>query len=368
MKADTPSLGTLLDELEAAGLVDATSRARVAAHLDSGEAKTATPLYLRLTIGLGAWLTGFCFLVVLGLGGIFDHRGAGGMLGGGMMGFAALVLRWREAGVFLRQLGFTMAVAGDLLLVFAAGDLAQGNLLGMALAQTVISLVAYPLLPSFGLRFALPLAAVAMVVAWCQEGGHQPFLHLLAALEWAMLLWLFRRGPRPALLEPLAAAVAVMLPATVVLIDLGGGLLGEWRRWLFGADLGPALSSLPTKVISAGALGWLAIRWSGRPAVWLIRQSWFLLVVVLMFGLAWLAMSGVLVALGLLALGFDEDAPVLSGLGWAFLALFLGLDYYALNTTLVVKSGLLAGTGTLATLGSWALRRREQRSFTEEPT
>ena len=62
-------------------------------------------------------------------------------------------------------------------------------------------------------------------------------------------------------------------------------------------------------------------------------------------------------AIGLLALGYNYDDRILSGLAYLFLPVFLIMYYYALNVDLVYKSWILAGSGLILLAVRWIADR-----------
>ena len=73
-------------------------------------------------------------------------------------------------------------------------------------------------------------------------------------------------------------------------------------------------------------------------------------------GLIWLNALGVLLGLNLLLLGHGRELTPLKILGFIFLPCFLTVFYYELNTTLLVKSAILCGSGAILLLGATYLR------------
>ena len=71
-----------------------------------------------------------------------------------------------------------------------------------------------------------------------------------------------------------------------------------------------------------------------------------------------LSAPGVLAAVGILMLGHLERDHLLRSLGLLFLPVYLVSFYYDLNTTLLLKSGMLVGSGLVLWLARMFARRQ----------
>ena len=75
-----------------------------------------------------------------------------------------------------------------------------------------------------------------------------------------------------------------------------------------------------------------------------------------------ISVPGVLASIGATLLGHLERDYVLKRLGLLFLPVYIASFYYSLNTTLLIKSLVLIGSGLVLWSARWHFRRQLQNT------
>lgn len=128
-------------------------------------------------------------------------------------------------------------------------------------------------------------------------------------------------------------------------IGTGRGM-GRW-----GAEFNEPL--WPSSLLLTAGLIYLYFHLAG--GLKQIRNDWMLLAVLSTLLLGIFTTPGILVAIGLLIIGYTFDDPILTGISYLFLTCFLVLFYYALNIDLAYKSLVIGGSGGVLILTRWLL-------------
>jgi hypothetical protein len=334
----------VLSRLKADGLatdgIDAPARAALAAVL-----RDHLPWYLRVAIGLGAWLATAFLLGFLLFFLDIDQAGVQVPVGLALIAVAVWYRRRTtsdflgHASVAVGLAGFGMAVAGLYELVDAR-----------ATAVVVIGLSAalVRLMPDSVFRFLASLAMIAAIYvsivdersAWAYE------VVTVAVVVLAALVWRFRVGDRGAdvedMLRPVGYAVVLALFAALLI-----GTSTHLGRFSFDTGRWLSVGRLTTIGITAALLlfVWKIVDEHGSAAGSPASAAALLGVVAL--GAATLSSPGIVAGSAVLTLAFDRRDKVLLGIAIAFLLVFGAVYYYAMHLTLLEKSGVLAGSGAL---------------------
>jgi hypothetical protein len=344
-----PKLGELLDGLRREGLYEQVAEGALRDALRAGAARHA-PWFVRLLLGIGAWVAGTLFLSFLyAVDAVED--GPSGIAIGAMLVAAALALRrWAGAGDFSEQLSLAFSVAGQGLVLWGVSDLSSGEA-AVAVAAMTLGLVLLALHPDrlhrFGSTVLACLSAAWLLYEWSVPGFVDGLTLVLAvATSW---LWL-----REASLQS-----------------------GRWSSWHIPVGFGVAtslffllLTSMPSDtdlpaagwVSAAGlcalllAVGWTALEEHGFDARSEPARAGAVAIVLL--GLLLGRAPGILAALLVMLLAFHRRHLLLLGLATAFLIGFGSAFYYTLEMTLLAKSGILASSGALMLSVRGYLHRR----------
>lgn len=347
------SLGALLDRLAAEGFALPENYPAVAAELLAGQAGPDLPWYVRLFVGLSAWIAAILLIAFLFLFDFVRMLDSALVLGPIFCALAAgLARRREERSDFLDQLALVGSLAGQGL--FLAGlyvhnfdnTIYDYNPTNIALGMIGLELVLLAAYPSRLHRFISTLVILGAGLTILIDQDAIRLVHgLIFALAVGFValnafdLRLRVRG-LDELAQPVMHATAFFFLGLLVL------------PWLAYYDLDWRITALLLAAVLL-ALG-LAILWEQGltfwPAVWLVGGCALLLVPAM-------RMPGILAALIVLFAGFWRNQRVLLGLAAAALAAYLSAYYYNLTWTLLVKSLVLMVTGVIL-LGLRALMQR----------
>ena len=296
--------------------------------------------YIRVLIGLGAWVAAGFFVAALSEAGLITWWDESQLWWGLGWIAAATLLRRFVRHTFFVQLALALSVGGHGMALFGAGSIYhEGG--AVALVMALLCGALYPLYRDSTHRFLSVGATVAITVGWLLHDRLHLAVHFVVFAELVGLSVLFTARAVRAMFRPMGYACAVALPLTLLLT------LSAW-------DL-----DMPWWPSSAAMVLWLLwlYRWC-RDRRLAGRGEPMAIAVVGTVALGIVSTPGLLAALGLLVLGYALEDRVLTGLGVLFMPVFLIAFYYDLDINLGVKSCILMGTG-LALLGArWVLARR----------
>ena len=367
------AIGTVLDRLAAEEHATteqaALARAALAAAADAEE---ATPWYVRVAAGFGAWIATLLAIAFLGGVGLRPNEPSALVVGLALVA-GAVMLRRAARAEFARQLALAASFAGQALVALRMGDVTD-SFGGAGLAALVLSLALVPIVPDAAHRFlsgvvgavGLVAAVASLHLRWDADplapsllsarGADLAALALVAFVAWGWRGGARRRDRHAAeIVEPVTWGVTVALLGFLLVDAILGPSHGwftpghrpsDWQLgWLTTAGLTAALAALALSVF----------REQGGEA----DTRWFAAVGgVAVLGLLTLPSPGIVAAIGAVLLGFDRRRPLLIGLGALFLVVFLGFYYHGMRQTLLEKSGMLAASGLLLLAGCWWLRLR----------
>ena len=366
------TIGTVLDRLGAEGHATleqaALAREALAAAADAEE---ATPWYVRVAAGFGAWIATLLVIAFLGGIGLRPNESSALVVGLALV-VGAVVLRIAARAEFARQLALAASFAGQALVVLRMADVTD-SVGGAGLAALLLSLVLIPIVPDAAHRFlsavvgavGLVAAVVSLRLHWAADpltpsllsarGADLAALALVAIAAWGWrsdARWRDRRVAE--VVEPVTWGVTVALLG-FLLVD---AVLGPSYGW-FTPGHRPSdwqLGMLTTIGIAAaiGAFALAAFREHGEAGA----VNAIALAGIAALALLTLPTPGIVAAIGVVLLGFDRRQPLLVGLGALFLVAFLGVFYHGLRLTLLEKSGMLAASGLLLLAACWWLRTR----------
>ena len=341
MMDDRP-MGELLAHLEARGLVSRADLDRIAGRLSEAEPASDDPVYLRVLSGIGAWAAAVFLLAFLGISRILEN-GTGATVCGSLFLAAAIALSRASRGNFLSQLSLALAFAGNVLvLVGVAEGFRMRGIAPVLVTHAVVCAVVYPLYANGIYRFLAPTALAALATAWIVEEKHFAFMHALVAAEMLLVGLLFLRKKRPPLLTPLAYSAAAALPATLLFMNLT-----QVNVW--GAKSAEPI--WPSSALLGAGMIYLYLHLAGGPRR--LREPWLILAIASTALLGLFTTPGILVAVGLLVLGYAYGDSILTAMSCLFLPCFLVFFYYALDIDLAHKSWVVAGSGLLLLVARW---------------
>ncbi len=355
MREKTFTIRELLEHPEVRELTSHEETEKISAELNKPE-QIKDPVYIRILSGVGAWFAALFFVLFLSASFLIKSE-AGAVICGILFLVCAVALtRTSKDTVFVSQLSLALAFAGNVLVLFGfSASLRYGyeNYLAMlVMIQAAVCGIVYPIYRNSIYRFLSPIALAILVTAWILEHRMFYFIHLLIAAEMLLLgILALSRKPYPAL-APLMYSAAAMLPATLLFMNFTQ--INAWR-----ADFD--ISLLPSSLLLAVGTSYLFVHLAGgmfqRNRVSLrnsvsvglnrLTEPWLIFVIASTILLGIFTTPGILVAVGLLVLGYAFGDYILTGLSYLFLPVFLVLFYYTMNIDLAYKSYMVGGSGLL---------------------
>jgi len=351
-----PTLKELMEVLFTQGLITPSQMKRIESRLEKPAEESKDPLYIRILVGVGAWVASLFLILFLQISHLLRSDMSGIIFGVLFLGSGIAIFRASKA-TFLNQLSLALVFSGNILFLMGSVkvfQVLQAHVLSiLIISHALVCSVAYPYFPNSIFRFLAPAALVTLITLWILDKKVFFLIHFLVGIEvmFTGIMLLFKK-PK-ASLTPLIYSAAIMLPLTLLFMNLTqmeiGRSLGTWGK-TFREPLWP--SSL---LLTAGLI-YLYFHLAGGMKQ--IRNDWMILAVLTTTLLGVFTTPGVLVAIGLLVIGYTFDDHLLTWLSLLFLTCFLILFYYALNVNLAYKSLVIAGSGALLLLTRWVLGYR----------
>lgn len=346
------TLPELLAMAKERGEIPESALDQAARFLAARENEEALPWYLHAVIAVGAWLAAGFFIAFFFalLGRQLMSSDEPMMITGLLVIAAAAGVRRLTRAAFPAQVCLAFSVAGHALLLF--GIWHKTNRSGpVVLAALGLAIVLYPLYRDALHRFLSSLTALVSAICWLDyrlsrthplvnpdfaphDFTFEWLLYAALILNLAAIALIFLRVKTPLALAPLGDALLVSL---VVLVAPFG--VDWFQRYGIGANAWAI-----TAILGVALLG--LCFWAGnwRTEKHRVAEAACAAGIILLAGVT---NSAILVAIGLLVLGYAlQERPALF-LGTVLLPVFLTLYYYDLDQTLDRKAVILAGSGVI---------------------
>ncbi len=307
----------------------------------------SVPWFVRLMLGIAGWIGASFLLLFVGVGMEFllDLPALAFVVGLGACAVAGWLLRAGSRGEFASQFALAVSLAGQGLVLYALFEVLEPRMSAVALGMAAFQGVLFAAVPSTIHRVWTAWTGTGAVVLALVEWQLQAYAPGLLALACAWV-WLDEfRFPRHGSLVRSGG-----YGLTLALMGAVGVAVGHLGVWLGDPGFGRSPGDLVHQWIGAG-LGGIALLW----AVWrlLVREGVArasrtgagLLAAAGIVALAGLEAPGLPPAVLVLLLGQAGGNRLLLGLGVLALLGYLSFYYYSLETTLLVKSALMAATG-----------------------
>lgn len=303
----------------------------------------ATPWYVRVMAGFGAWLGGVFLLgATVGLFAALA-KSPGGLMVIGLLLLGAAFGIYRAARDIeaLQQFALAFSMAGQLAVAFGIEELMHWRTEPMAWFVCLMQIALVIVMPHALHRFMSALfAAIAMYIGL--QAAHAAALGALVLAP--LVAWLWHSEPkwvaagRRDLLQPVAYALALALLFWEAPLS---------ASWLFGYGGDTWRFAVP-RFLAPMAYGFTCVALAGTVARELAPRVWsyWAAAVALVCAAAALA-PGLVAALLVLLLGFAAGRRVLVGMALLAAIWYLGAYYYRLQITLLEKSGVMLATGAV---------------------
>ncbi len=352
MSKGTPSFSELLSHLEVEGLITQKDLERITDHFRKPEGEGRDPLYIRILSGIGAWVAAIFLMWFLVLIHALETKMVATIFGVVFLAGGIGITKASKT-PFLSQLSLALVFAGNALVVFGiTSGLRVPDISALVVAHAIVCAVVYPLFPNSIYRFIAPAALATLLTAWIIEKKIFVLIHFLLAGEMLFVGWLLLLKRRRDSLAPLVYSAAAMLPATLLFMNLTQ--VSAWR-----VDF--RIPLWPSSIALAAGLIYLYFHLAGGWRI--LRDPLLILAVVATVLLGIFTTPGILVAIGLLIIGYAFDDRILTGFSFLFLVCFLAVFYYALNMDLAHKSWVIAGSGVLLLVVRWLAARFAKESI-----
>ena len=295
---------------------------------------TERPWYIGLLLGVSGWLAGLFALGFVGLLMRPDTPVAAGFTGVVLLGAAWGLYVAERDGAFAAQLALALSIAGQCLVLFALNKDAPG-VGGIAASALLLQIVLALAMPN---PLHRALSAFFATIAWALtvrfalfgepdfwRGEREVAVSLAQSLGGWALAWL-----------PVAAGIALLVRRESGW--MARGWAGTIRPLLTGLIVGLAFATLASQPFES-------FRWWGGGEM---AHGWLAL---------WPLLSA-LAALGAVAAAFALGQRALLGVGAVAALLHVSHFYYALGTSLLLKSLLMLAMGSAMLLAARALTRQ----------
>ena len=297
-----------------------------------------TPWVARALLGVCGWIAGLLVLLALGaiFSGLLENEGALTVIAVCGLGIAAAIYATAGRNELVLQFALATSLAAQLAAAAAMGQWSGHSTAGVALAMALLQVLLVAIMRNPLHRFLSTLFAVGALGYAAHEGQALPYFVALVAMA-TVGVWLaearWQRAGLAAIGRPVGYALAIAL--LLVPIAEPGWLFWSSGRPAVGADWHIAIAVLPALAL---LLGWLT-RAAGpaRQAASAIAGA----------GLAVLAAyaPGITLALLVVLMGFRVGSRLLIGAALLAAVIYVGIFYYQLQTTLLVKSLALLVAG-----------------------
>lgn len=300
-------------------------------------AASGRPLAISLLLGVSGWFAGIFMLIFVALLIHPDNAASAAVTGSVLLAAAWGLFMVAQDGalVFLAQLALALSIAGQCLVVYAMGDHA-GSLGPIAAGALVLQVVLALAMPN---RLHRTLSTLFATIAWALTVR---FMLLDAHADW-------HRDQAPRLPSLPAVLGGWLLTWGPVAAALWWALRNEsaWvaRGWAALAQ------PLTTGLVAGLAFATLASQ-PLESTLWFDRGTDA-------GGLAMWPLLSALAALGALAAAFAQGRRGLMALCAVAALLHVGYFYYALGTSLLLKSLLMLAMGVACVVAARALRSKE---------
>lgn len=350
-EATTISLGNLLAQLSEQGHTIDIESANEIARTDQSE--DSTPWFVSALVGFGAWLSCILFLGALAIAGLFDHGAAAVFIGLCLLGGGAFLDRVAN-GAFICQLALAAGLTGLGLTAIGVAEATHANELStITLSVATATAVFYAVYRCIEFRFLACLISTALATFWmCEDSwfsgkdsGENWGVHFLVLLETVGIGLIFSRREQ-SLLRPAGYALAVGLLGTMLITQISNDL----QTW-------PSAMILAVAQVGILTQAWQTTSQNSKQNLGVAIAGTIVLGIV--------SAPGVIASLATTLLGHLKRDDMLRRLGILSLPIYISAYYYNLETSLLLKSLTLIGSGVILWAARWYFRRQiEQNNLT----
>lgn len=336
----------LWTSLHSAGLVTGTAPIQT---------ELTSPWYVKVLLGFSGWLAALFLLGFIGAGFVFIVKNeiAAIITGIAMIGVAFALLQAAK-NEFLEHLALAVSLAGQALVIFGIFQLTHQR---DDIAWVILTLFEIPIvliIPNFVHRvMTTVIAAMGFYMSLDAFGAAFVFSGIILFI----VAWLWLNEFRYPRLMRMFQAIGYGL--VFALLPLKGSALFGYRSigWYSGRShpelwVQPWMGELLIAVVFIYVV-WRLLQRYHQPLGGVFTTA--TLFAALIVSLASMQAQGITVGIVILLLGFSSNNRILVGLGIVSLLFFVSSYYYLLNTTLLVKAGILFSVGVILLGARWVL-------------
>lgn len=313
------------------------------------------PLYLRILVGIGAFIASICFIAFLGVAKLINLEMEASWIVWGIIFIAgALLFAFASSDKartiqhsFLIQISFCSMATGKTLFVAGVALLLDPYPgWGITLATLLVTLATYHVYNMAIDRFLSSLAVLnslffTLTMEHIPFGAEEPLINVFFIVQLAAAAILMTHGKVRRDYLPLGYA----LIASLCIVVVHFAMTSQIGRWGHHYDFSPATINIALTVALVALIGWAAgnIAKLTQPALLMASLAAAVLGIV--------SAPGILLSIGLVILGYAKHDRLLLVTGALLFPVFLFFYYYNLDLTLMAKSGILVASGALLLAG-----------------
>lgn len=359
------SAQALLNSWLNAGLIPESEFIPLEIFIISQQQEKELPLYMRILVGVGAFISSLSFIAFLSISEIINFKSEAGLIFWGLAFVGLAIFLVKTSGdrnntvshSFLIQSSFCAMGVGKILFVigFTVMFGRKDSGWGVTLATLLITAATYHVYRMSVDRFLSVLAVfVSLLINIVADeryfGTYTGIvLNLFFFIQIILAAILFTSGRIKRDYIPLAYAAAFSLCITVIFFAAGSKLGWLWQTRNYSMTFINILLSLSLVVL----IGWAA------GSAEKLKTGPLMLASLGAILLGIVSAPGVILSICLMVLGYSKHENLMMMMGILLMPVFVFLYYYNLDTTLIAKSEILVASGVvlLAGRGYLALKR-----------
>ena len=319
------------------------------------------PLYLKVLVGVGAFIASICFIGFLSAADIISLQHKIGLIIWGLIFVAGAIVLQQLSGrdntvkySFLLQSSFALMVVGKILFVLGVAIKLDSGW-AVTMAALIITMLTYHIYRVSTDRFLssfIVLFSILVNVLWSREVisiSREILFNGFFLIQFAGAAILLMHGKIKRDYIPLSYAFTLSLCVSVLFLALHVGI-DYWR--IHNKIIHPVFIN----ILLAGGLimlaGWVA------GGIEKLKRELLILVSFVAVLLGFISAPGIILSIGLIVLGYSKHEKLLIIEGVLLIPIFLFLYYYNLDVSLMQKSGVLVGSGIVLLAGGFYLKHR----------